>query len=76
MQITVSAAIEDSRKALAIDRFKPKQVEALVTFLSGKDTFVSLPTGYGKSIIYASLPVAFDSMKGKPYYSQVRELLA
>jgi len=27
--------------------------------MSGIDTFVSLPTGYGKSAIYAVLPLAF-----------------
>lgn len=43
---------------------KDKQLEAMVTFLSGKDVFVSLPTGYGKSIIYALLPVSFDLYKG------------
>ena len=30
---------------------KVKQQEALEAFVSGKDTFVALPTGYGKSII-------------------------
>ena len=35
---------------------KEKQREALLTFLSGRDTFVVLPTGYdGKSLIYAML---------------------
>ena len=29
---------------------KEKQSEALLAFLSGKDVFVSLPTGYGKSL--------------------------
>ena len=39
---------------------KPKQLEAVVKFCSGNDMFVSLPTGYGKSIIYAILPSVFD----------------
>jgi len=40
---------------------KPKQLEAVVAFCSGMDQcFVSrLPTGYGKSIIYAILPLIF-----------------
>ena len=29
-----------------------KQEEAILSFLDGKDTFVSLPTGYGKLLIY------------------------
>ncbi len=30
------------------------------TFISGKDVFGVLPTGYGKSLCYACLPAAFD----------------
>ena len=34
--------------------------ETLLTFLSGRDTFVVLPTGYdGKSLIYAMLPLVY-----------------
>jgi len=29
---------------------KPKQLEAVQSFVTGKDTFVALPTGYGKSL--------------------------
>ena len=45
-------------------RLWAKQQEALVAFVSGKDTFVALPTGYGKSIIYAILPSVFDKIQG------------
>ena len=44
---------------------KDKQKEAVEVFMKGNDTFVSLPTGYGKSIIYAILPLAFDHLKGR-----------
>ena len=40
---------------------KEKQSEALLAFLSGKDVFVSLPTGYGKSLFYGILPIVFDN---------------
>ena len=44
---------------------KEKQIEAIDTFVRGNGVFVSLPTGYGKSIIYASLPSVFDIVKGR-----------
>ena len=42
---------------------KDKQLEAITQFISGNDTFVALPTGYGKSIIYGLLPRVFDSLR-------------
>ena len=44
---------------------KTKQKEAIVEFVSGKDVFVVLPTGYGKSVCYATLPLIFDQLRGK-----------
>lgn len=44
---------------------KEKQVEAILNLLSRHDVFVSLPTGYGKSIVYGVLPLAFDLLLGK-----------
>ena len=50
-------------KQIGID-LKEKQLEALLTFCLGNDVFVSLPTGYGKSMIYGLLPLIFDEIKG------------
>ena len=55
-QITIESA-----QRLGYDGLKEKQLEAIVSFLQGNDTidniyddmFVALPTGYGKSLIYA-----------------------
>ena len=41
---------------------KEKQLGALTSFSGGNDTFVTLPTGYGKSIIYSLLPLIFDKL--------------
>ena len=60
----LSNALEEAVKDLGFDKLKPKQSEAIESFVSGKDVFVSLPTGYGKSIIYAILPTLFDKLKG------------
>ena len=50
---------------------KDKQFQAIYSFCLQKDVFVSLPTGYGKSVIYGILPLVFDNIKGK---SQQTEL--
>ncbi|CAG2217423.1 unnamed protein product [Mytilus edulis] len=36
--------------------FKEKQIEAINSIVNGKDTFIVLPTGYGKTKIYSHLP--------------------
>lgn len=44
---------------------KPEQVAAISTILlNGCDVFALLPTGFGKSVIYALLPVLFDEVSG------------
>ena len=57
--------IVECGQALGFTELKEKQIEAIDTFVSGHDTFVSLPTGYGKSVIFAALPLVFDSLRGK-----------
>ena len=41
-------------------RLKEEQLVAVEQFVSGKDVFVSLPTGFGKSLIYGILPAVYD----------------
>ena len=47
-------------------------------FLKGSDVFVSLPTGSGKSLCYALLPAAFDSLResGRSIVIVVNPLIA
>ena len=61
--VLVAEAITEGAKAFGL-ALKDKQIEAITAFVEGQDTFVSLPTGYGKSIIYAILPSVFDRLKG------------
>ena len=37
---------------------KPEQMQAILEFIDGRDIFVSLPTGYDKSLIYGLLPLS------------------
>ena len=45
-------------------QFKDKQLESIIAVLSSYDTFVVLPTGYGKSRIYFHLPELFEMVFG------------
>ena len=51
----------------SLDMIAPREItqEANFSFVLGHDTFVSFPTGYGKSVTYALLPLVFDMMRGK-----------
>ena len=42
---------------------KKEQLEVVVAFLSGRDVFAVLPTGFGKSVCYACLPFAFELLE-------------
>ena len=65
VEMDLSSLIMECERRLGYESLKDKQVEAVSTFMKGNDIFVSLPTGYGKSIIYAILPHAFDSIRGR-----------
>ena len=52
--------------AAGFQRLKQEQVQAVVEFIRGRDVFVSLPTGYGKSLIYGILPAVIEIARGHP----------
>ena len=64
-EMDLPSALNHASQRMGIQGLKPKQLEAIKAFVSGKYTFVSLPTGYGKSIIFAMLPLLFDFLLGK-----------
>ena len=57
--------IRESALRLGYKELKHEQIKAISSFAQGNDTFVALPTGYGKSLIYAVLPYVFDVKRGK-----------
>ena len=57
-------ALAEVVRTMGLQTLKPKQKEAVMAFLAGSEVFVTLPTGCGKSIIYAVLPGVFDRLKG------------
>ena len=44
-------SIEQAASQLGYPRIKPRQLEAVVKFVQGRDVLVSLPTSYGKTLM-------------------------
>ena len=49
-------------KSFGYTFIKPMQERVLNFILKGEDMFAILPTGYGKTFFYMSLPFAFDAI--------------
>ena len=64
----VQKALDEVISEMGLFPLREKQTEAVLAIVAGKDTFVTLPTGYGKSIIYGVLPLLFDKLRREiPY---------
>ena len=55
--------IKQAGNHLGYDAIKPEQLKVVLHFLKGKDCFVILPTGYGKSLCFALLPLVFNTLR-------------
>ena len=62
---TVEQAMRFAMTELKVETLKDKQKEAICSFVNGRDCFVILPTGYGKTICYVLLPYVYDHLRGK-----------
>ena len=66
--------------AIGYDQLKDEQVNILCTFVEGRDVFVSLPTGFGKSLCYMRmllpLVLAVESGGGKAIVVVISPLIA
>ena len=64
------SAIHHCTRILGHREPKPLQYDAIAAVLDGKDTFVTVPTGYGKSLVYMLLPLCaqyiLDALEDKP----------
>ena len=56
----VEQAMRYAAERIGIPSLNEKQKEAVRAFVGGKDVFVSLPTGFGKSVCFQSVLFVFD----------------
>ena len=63
----LSSTVEEVFQSLVVPfpNLKTQQKDAVMAFLKGKDVFVGLPTGFGKTIVPALLPACLDNLHGK-----------
>ena len=62
--LIAQAALRATR-ALGYEGMKALQEEAIIQFVGGKDVFICLPTGYGKSLCYQVLPLIYAELCGR-----------
>ena len=55
--------IKAAATTLGITTVKAEKEEAITHFALGRDLFVALPTGYGKSFYYQALLLVFDCLR-------------
>ena len=60
---TVSEVIDRAVQQLGYTATKEHQRTVVEGLVGSKDVFGILPTGYGKSLCYACLPLVFDQLK-------------
>lgn len=60
----IERVLHDVSREPGLPSLKSKQKEAIIAFVFGHDTFVSLSTDYCKSVIFAMLPLVFDKLLG------------
>ena len=63
MEAAIEGAVVSASAQLVYASLKDKQKAVITEFVSGKDVFAALPTGYGKSLCYGCLPRVFDDLR-------------
>ncbi|CAB4034642.1 mediator of RNA polymerase II transcription subunit 34-like [Paramuricea clavata] len=61
-------AFEEVKSQFKLPNILPEQEKSIREFFKGKNIFVNLPTGYGKSLIYQCLPI----INGAPLHAKPR----
>ena len=58
----VTSAVEEGLHQLGYESIKPEQLAAVESLLKGEDVFMSVPMGFGKSLVYQVLPFRSESL--------------
>ena len=61
---SIAKAITEASKATGYLILRDYQKKTLEAYLPGRDVFVSVPTGAGKSLTFELAPYAFDCLNG------------
>ena len=64
-------AFDAVKSQFELEEIKPEQKEAIQSFFEGKNLFVNLLMGFGKSLIFQCLPIVVDVIHEKPLGSSV-----
>ena len=62
---TILQVIREAGRKIGINNLTEDQEQSVYHFIHGHDVLVCLPTGSGKSICYAILPLVFDALLGR-----------
>ena len=57
--------LDYASEILKFSSFKDLQTKAILSALKGRDVFVNLPTGYGKSGIFEAIPLCYDYLRNE-----------
>ena len=57
-------ALPRSAAKFGYEGLRVEQKSVIEAFVGGHDVFAALPTGYGKSLCFAILPVLYDILRG------------
>ena len=58
----IEEAVERACAELGYTTIKEKQKEVILNFVSGRDVFAALPTGYGRSLCYCRFHFASNGV--------------
>ncbi len=60
-KLSAGFAVRAASRELGYSSLKQEQLDITVAFMLGQDVFAVLPTGFGKSLCFAVLPLAMDN---------------